>query len=79
MVAELTCGVLAPTRTPEPIVAQISDATAAVMKQPDFELVLQAAGLETRSDASPVGAQAFLASERQRLIPIIKAAGLQPQ
>jgi tripartite-type tricarboxylate transporter receptor subunit TctC len=79
MVAELTCGVLAPTKTPQTIIAQISDATADVMKQPDFELVLRAAGLEIRSDASPVEAQAFLAAERQRLIPIISAAGLQPQ
>jgi hypothetical protein len=53
--------------------------TAEVIKQPDFDLALQAAGLEARSDASPAGAQAFLAAERQRLIPIIEAAGLQPQ
>jgi tripartite-type tricarboxylate transporter receptor subunit TctC len=79
LVAELNCGVLAPTRTPQPIIAQISDATDIVMRQPDFDIALRAAGLETRSDASPAGAQAFLASERQRLIPIIKAAGLQPQ
>jgi hypothetical protein len=50
-----------------------------VIRQPDFNLALRAAGLEVRSDASPAGAQAFLASERQRLIPIIEAAGLQPQ
>ena len=79
LVAELTCGVLAPAKTPQPIIAQIADATADVIKQPDFEVALRAAGLETRSDASPGGAQAFLTSERQRLIPIIKAAGLEPQ
>lgn len=78
LVAELNCGVLAPAGTAQPIIDQISDATTAVMKHPDFGLALQAAGLETRSDASPVGARAFLASERQRLIPILKAAGLQP-
>ena len=79
LVAELTCGVLAPAGTPQPIIAQISDVTATVIKQPDFDRALQAAGLEARSDASPAGAQAFLAAERQRLIPIIEAAGLQPQ
>ena len=79
LVAGLTCGVLAPAKTPQPIIAQIADATADVMKQPDFEMALRAAGLETRSDASPAGAQTFLDSERQRLIPIIKAAGLEPQ
>lgn len=79
LVAELTCGVLAPAGTPQPIIAQIADVTATVVNRPDFDLALRAAGLEARSDASPVGAQAFLASERQRLIPIIEAAGLQPQ
>ncbi len=79
LVVELTCGVLAPAGTPPPIIAQIADITATVIKRPDFDLALQAAGLEARSDASPAGAQAFLASERQRLIPIIEAAGLQPQ
>jgi len=79
MVAELTCGVLAPVRTPQPVIAQIADTTVTVMKQPEFEVALRAAGLESRSDPSPAGAEAFLASERERLIPIIKAAGLQPQ
>jgi tripartite-type tricarboxylate transporter receptor subunit TctC len=79
LVAELNCGVLAPKGTAQPIIAQISDATATVLKQPEFDSALRAAGLEARSDASAAGAQAFLASERQRLIPILKAAGLQPQ
>ena len=79
LIAELTCGVFAPAGTPQPVITQISDVTATVISQPDFNLALRAAGLEARSDASPAGAQAFLASERQRLIPIIEAAGLQPQ
>jgi tripartite-type tricarboxylate transporter receptor subunit TctC len=79
LVAGLTCGVLAPAGTPQPIIGQISDATAAVMKRPDFDDALQVAGLETRSDASPAGAEAFLVAERQRLIPIIEAAGMQRQ
>jgi tripartite-type tricarboxylate transporter receptor subunit TctC len=79
LIAELTCGVLAPAGTPQPIITQISDVTATVIKRPDFNQALQAAGLEARVDASPASAQAFLASERQRLIPIIEAAGLQPQ
>jgi tripartite-type tricarboxylate transporter receptor subunit TctC len=79
LIAELTCGVLAPAATPRPIVTQISDVTATVIKQPEFDLALRAAGLQARSDASPAAAEAFLVSERQRLIPIIEAAGLQPQ
>ena len=79
LVAGLTCGVLAPAGTPQSIIDQISDITANVLKQPDFDEALQTAGLEARSDASPAGAEAFLVAERQRLIPIIEAAGLQRQ
>jgi tripartite-type tricarboxylate transporter receptor subunit TctC len=78
LVVQLTCGVLGPAGVPAPIVAQISAATAQAIQNPDFERVMEAAGLETRADASAATAQAYLASERERLIPIIKAAGLQP-
>lgn len=79
LVVQLTCGVLAPAATPASIITHIADATIWAVKQPDFDRALQAAGLEARSDLSPPGAQAFLTAERDHLIPIIKAAGLQPQ
>jgi tripartite-type tricarboxylate transporter receptor subunit TctC len=79
LVAGLTCGVLAPAGTPQPIIDQISGVTADVIKQPGFDDALQVAGLEARSDVSPAGAEAFLVAERQRLIPIIVAAGMQRQ
>lgn len=78
LVVQLTCGVLGPAGTPAPIVAQISAVTAQAIQNPDFQRVMEAAGLETRSDASAATAQAYLTSERERLVPIIKAAGLQP-
>jgi hypothetical protein len=49
------------------------------MQDPDFDRVLEAGGLEARPDASPAGAKAFLVAEREHLMPIIKAAGLQAQ
>ncbi len=76
---QLTTGVLAPAGTPQAIIDQVSAATANAMKDPDFERVLEAGGLEARSDASPAAAKAFLIAEREHLLPIIKAAGLQPQ
>jgi tripartite-type tricarboxylate transporter receptor subunit TctC len=79
LVAGLTCGVLAPAGTPQAIVDRLSDATSAVVRQSEFDLALQASGLEARLDARPAAAQAFLVAERQRLIPIIEKAGLQPQ
>lgn len=78
LVVQLTCGVLAPAGTPPEIVAQISQATGQIAKDPDFGKAMESAGLEPRTDASPAAAESYLASERQRLVPIIKAAGLQP-
>lgn len=79
LVVGLTCGVLAPAGTPQAITAQISEATSAIAGQAEFASALQASGLEVRADMTLAGAQAFLVAERQRLIPIIKAAGLEPQ
>lgn len=79
LTVQLTTGVLAPAGTPQAILNQVSTATAKVMQDPDFESVLQAGGLEARADASPTAAKAFLTAEREHLLPIIKAAGLQPQ
>ena len=78
LVVQLTCGVLAPADAPQSVVSQLSAATAQVMQSPDFQHVMEAAGLETRTDASAAGAQNYLAAERERLVPIIKAAGLEP-
>jgi tripartite-type tricarboxylate transporter receptor subunit TctC len=61
------------------IIAQLAEATATAAKAPDFDRVLEAAGLERRSDLTPSGARTFLTAERQHRIPIIKTAGLQPQ
>jgi tripartite-type tricarboxylate transporter receptor subunit TctC len=77
LVVQLAAGVFAPAATPQPIVAQLSEATATVLKDPEFIRVLEAAGLEARPDASFTAAKAFLEAEQKRLVPIIQAAGLQ--
>jgi tripartite-type tricarboxylate transporter receptor subunit TctC len=77
LVVQLACGVFAPAATPEVIIRQISEATATVMKDPAFIRALEVAGLEARSDMSSTGAREFLEAERQRLIPIIRAAGMK--
>jgi len=73
-----TIGVLAPAGTAQSIIDQISAANAKAMQDPDFNRVLEAGGFEVRSDASPNAAKAFLIAEREHLVPIIKAAGLEP-
>ena len=79
LVVQLATGVFAPVGTPASVVAQISNATAATIKDPEFVRILEAAGLEARPDASAAAAQTFLDAERHRLVPIIQAAGLKQQ
>ena len=79
LVVGLSCGVLAPAATPQPITDQISEATGAITRQSEFAAALQASGLEVRPDVTQAGAKAFLAAERERLIPIIEKAGLERQ
>ena len=77
MVVQLSAGLFAPAGTPEPIVLQIASATAIAVNDPEFVRVLEAAGLETRQDASSAAAQSFLKAERDRLLPVIQAAGMK--
>jgi len=78
MVLQLTSGVLAPAGTPDDIVAKLSAATAKVIADPDFQRILATSGLEGRADSTAPTAKAFWQSERQRLTPIMTAAGLTP-
>lgn len=77
MVMQLTSGIVAPAATPDRIIARLASATAQIAKDPDFERILETSGLESRADPSPAGARAFLTHERERLLPIINAAGLR--
>lgn len=78
MVLQLTSGVLAPAGTPDDIVSRLSAATAKVVADPDFQRILATSGLEGRADSTSPTAKAFWQSERQRLTPIMTAAGLTP-
>jgi tripartite-type tricarboxylate transporter receptor subunit TctC len=77
LVVQLACGVFAPVKTPDAVINQISGATAIATRNPAFVQAMEAAGLEVRSDMSSAGAREFLDAERQRLIPIIRAAGMK--
>jgi tripartite-type tricarboxylate transporter receptor subunit TctC len=77
LVIQLTAGVVAPAGTPEPIIAQLAETTAQIVKSAEFEQALESSGLQARADSSAAGAKAFLVQEREHLLPIIKAAGLQ--
>jgi len=79
MVMQLTGGVVAPAATPAPIVTQLADMTSQIAKEAEFQSALEASGLEIRSDLTPAAAKTFLAQEHDRLLPIMRSAGLEPQ
>jgi len=70
-------GVLAPARTPAPIVAQISQATQIAMADPELQQIFIASGMEPSPDTNPAQARRFLAEEIARWAPIIKSIGLK--
>jgi tripartite-type tricarboxylate transporter receptor subunit TctC len=77
LVVQLTCGIVAPAGTPDAIIAQLAEASTRIVKSPEFEKALENAGMQSRADPSPAGAKEFLTKEREHLLPVIKAAGLQ--
>jgi tripartite-type tricarboxylate transporter receptor subunit TctC len=75
--AQLFNALFAPAATPKPIVDEVAQATHAALSDPAFQEALIKAGFEPVIDSSPEKAKAFVDSEHQRLIPVIKAAGLK--
>jgi tripartite-type tricarboxylate transporter receptor subunit TctC len=76
LVVRLTCGLLAPAKTPETIVSKLEAAATKVLADPDFVNVLSVSGLEPSKEPGSANARTFLALEREQLLPIMKAAGL---
>jgi tripartite-type tricarboxylate transporter receptor subunit TctC len=70
-------GVLAPARTPQAIVTQISQATRIAMADRDLQQIFISSGLEPSQDSSPEQARRFLEEEIARWTPIIKSIGLK--
>ena len=70
-------GVLAPARTPQAIVAQISQATRIAMADRELQQIFIASGFEPSLGSSPEQARRFLEEEIARWTPIIKSIGLK--
>jgi tripartite-type tricarboxylate transporter receptor subunit TctC len=75
MVAQLFVGVFAPAGTPRSIVDQVSQASRKVLADPAFQKLLIDSGVEPMLDMSPEKAQAFVAREHDRLVPVAKKLG----
>ena len=68
--------VLAPGKTPQPVVDKLSDAIGKVMADRTFIEVLVRLGVDPISDSSPQRATTMLRAELAKWQPIIQALGL---
>jgi tripartite-type tricarboxylate transporter receptor subunit TctC len=75
MVAQLFSGLFAPAGTPAAVIERISQVTRQVLADDAFQKILIQSGSEPALDSSPEKAQRLLESERERLLPVIKATG----
>ena len=72
-------GLLAPTRTPKPIVARLQQAAARIVNEPGFrDRNLIERGLEPVA-STPEEFARFIRQDRVALEQIVKESGLQPQ
>jgi tripartite-type tricarboxylate transporter receptor subunit TctC len=76
LVAQLASGIFVPGRTPRPIIDKISQATRAAMTDAGYLALMEQSGLEAITDSTPENAQAFMAEEQRRLVPVMQAAGM---
>ena len=69
--------ILAPAKTPAPIVAVLADAIRKALADPAVLKRLQDAGVDPTPDSSPEKVEEFIKSELAKWAPIIKASGAQ--
>jgi len=71
----------APKGTPKPIVEQLSKALQQALQDPDVKSRFAGSGAQTVAPerATPAALQAFLKSEVDKWVPIIKKAGITAQ
>lgn len=69
---------LAPARTPEPVVIRLNEAVRQAKADPAFRARLEALGKDPMDDAAPPAISAFLAAELTRWGEVLRAAGIRP-
>lgn len=67
-------GLLAPARTPGPIVARLNDAMAKVIHAPDIKSQLEGQGYDV-GGASPGEFATFIRMELEKYATVVKASG----
>jgi len=79
MVAVNFSGLFAPAATPDPIIAQLADATRKALANPDLRNLYDKAGLEVSSEDTPTKAAKFIDEELARWTPVIRSLNLKPE
>jgi tripartite-type tricarboxylate transporter receptor subunit TctC len=77
MIAQLFTGLFLPSKTPQPIIDQVYQASQKVMTDPAMQKALIDQGLEPITNSSPDKVRTFIAEEVERWTPVVKAAGLK--
>ena len=71
-------GVLAPARTPAPIVTRLHDEIVRALKLPDVKERLELVGFEIVG-STPAEFAAYIRSEIKKWAPVVKASGAKPE
>jgi tripartite-type tricarboxylate transporter receptor subunit TctC len=66
---------LAPSRTPQPVIERLAAAMQKVMALPVFLAELQALGAQAETNTSPQKTAAFIAAEIAKWAPVVRATG----
>jgi len=70
---------LAPAQTPGPIVMNMNKAVNLALSRPELIARIQGIGEQPLSGMTPEQAAEFIASERQRWLPLIRQLGIKPE
>jgi tripartite-type tricarboxylate transporter receptor subunit TctC len=70
---------LAPAKTPQPVLQKLQQAVARVMAEPDFRKRLQEMGVEPATDTTSAGLAALMKAFEQRNGALVDATGIKPE
>ena len=79
MIGQLFLGIFAPKGTPQPVIGQIAKATREALGDAAYQKALGDSGFEAVPNSDPAQARCYMADEKERWAPVIKAIDLKVQ
>jgi tripartite-type tricarboxylate transporter receptor subunit TctC len=79
MIGQLFLGIFAPKGTPQPVIGQIAKATREALGDAAYQKALGDSGFEAVPNSDPAQARRYMADEKERWAPVIKAIDLKVQ